>query len=744
MARVQARVATAWPSLVGLRSAAARRPVGDHVRGWVEHEIEQRRLFPWTAVLFGCGILLFFAADEPSLWAPLAGAGLAFAAAVACRARPVGLAVALGLAALFAGFAAGVIRTRTVAAPVLDRIRIVEVSGFVEAVEPRAAGTRLVLRVHEMAGVTPAERPRRIRVTSAAAVKAGDFVALRARLLPLPEPARPGGYDFGRDAYFRGLGAVGSVLGAPAIRPPPHPPDRALALAAAIDRARNAVAQRIATAIGGQAGALAAALVTGKRGLVEEETSAALRGAGIFHIVAISGLHMVLAAGTFFWLVRALLALSPAIALTVPIKKIAAVAAMAGAAAYCVFSGAAVSTERALVMILVMLGAVLFDRPALSMRNLAFAALIVLAREPDALLGPSFQMSYAAVAGLIAAAEWARARPVDPDAGFLPRPVKRALRAGQALAVTTVVASLATAPFAAHHFHTAYPLGLLGNLLALPVVSLAVMPLAVVGALAYPFGLDRPLWWLMGLGLEAVLAVADLVSGLAGATVPVPAFGAAALGLLALALVLTTLLVSPLRWLALVPAALGLWLAATPWRPDLYVDRTGAGAALRGPDGALVVVGRSSTFVIGQWLKADGDARGSDDPTLRAGSRCDALGCVGEVAGRAVAVVSDRRAFAEDCARAAVVVSRLRAPADCAALVFDAAFLAPHGAAALRWSPRGAEIVTSRRPGERPPWRARPRAAPAVAPAPAGRPAAARNDAGEEASPDPAEPVTPE
>ncbi|HVL72207.1 MAG TPA: DUF4131 domain-containing protein, partial [Beijerinckiaceae bacterium] len=209
MARVQARVAAAWPGLVGLRSAAARRPFGERVRGWIEREVAQRRLFPWTAVLFGCGILLFFAADEPSPWAPLSGAGLALAAAIACRARPVGLAVALALLALFAGFAAGVIRSRTVAAPVLDRIRIVETTGFVEAVEPRTAGVRFVLRVHEMAGVGPAERPRRVRVTSAAAVEAGAFVAVRARLLPLPEPARPGGYDFGRDAWFRGLGAVG-------------------------------------------------------------------------------------------------------------------------------------------------------------------------------------------------------------------------------------------------------------------------------------------------------------------------------------------------------------------------------------------------------------------------------------------------------------------------------------------------------------------------------------------------------
>ena len=209
----------------------------------------------------------------------------------------------------------------------------------------------------------------------------------------MPEAARPGGYDFARDAYFNRIGAVGSLTGKVEIRAPPSAPPYDLALNAAIDRARNALTRRIADVIGGQAGAVAAALVTGKRGLIDDDTNQILRGAGIYHIVSISGLHMVLAAGTFFWLARALLALSSFAALHWPCKKIAAVVAMIGATAYCVFSGSEVATERSLIMILVMLGAILIDRPALSLRNLALSALIVLAREPETILGPSFQMS---------------------------------------------------------------------------------------------------------------------------------------------------------------------------------------------------------------------------------------------------------------------------------------------------------------------------------------------------------------
>ncbi len=370
-------------------------------------EAERRRLFLWLPVAMGLGVLLYFAADrEPSLWAPAIGFGVAAGLACLLRTRPLPAGACIALAAVFAGFAAGVWRTADIGAPMLDRPRVAKITGFVESVEARDVGARLVLLITDVAGLALEARPRRVRVNiRSGTVAPGDHIVATARLLPPPGPARPGGYDFGRDAFFRGIGAVGSIAGKIAPAPPPSAIPMRLAFDAALDRARNALTARIASVGGGQGGAMGAALVTGKRGLITEATNNDLRAAGIYHIVSISGLHMVLAAGTIFWLVRALLALSQTIALSWPVKKIAAVAAMAGATAYCVFSGGDVATERSLIMTLVMLGAILVDRSALSMRNLALAALIVLLREPDALLGPSFQMSFGAVAALIAFAE---------------------------------------------------------------------------------------------------------------------------------------------------------------------------------------------------------------------------------------------------------------------------------------------------------------------------------------------------
>lgn len=675
----------------------------------LELEAERRRPFLWLPVATGVGILLYFAADrEPALWAPLTGFALSAIFAFALRTRRFASMACLAAAAAFAGFAAGVWRTADIAAPMLERPRIGKVTGFVESVEARDNGARIVLLLTEFAGMPAAERPRRVRVNiRAGSVAPGDHIAATARLLPPPGPARAGGYDFARDAFFRGIGAVGSIAGKIASAPAPHPMPTRLAVDVTIDRARNALTRRIAEVGGGQGGAVAAALVTGKRGLITEATNNDLRAAGIYHIVSISGLHMVLAAGTIFWLVRALLALSPTAALLWPIKKIAAVAAMLGATAYCIFSGSDVATERSLIMTLVMLGAILVDRAALSMRNLALAAMIVLLREPEALLGPSFQMSFGAVAALIAFAErWESRKRTEPPPS-LPWPLGPVWAAALGIVVTTLLATAATAPFGAYHFQTFNPFGLLGNAMALPFVSLFVMPAAVFGVLAYPFGLDWPAWALMGLASDVVLKVAHWVASIDHSTVMIAAFSPAVLTCFVLALLWLTLWTTAWRWLAAVPIVLGVAIAGKPERPEILIERDGSGLAVRGLDGRLAVAGKPSRFVLQQWLSADGDSRSPDDPTLRAGIACDQLGCVAQTADkRMISYTRDRLAIIEDCLRADLVVTAIPWSGACKARLIERMGLSRDGATSLYrtasgWSSRISEPSAADRPWSR-------------------------------------------
>lgn len=254
----------------------------------VGREAEQRRLFPWLAVAFGIGILLFFGLADGQPWLPapwLAGAAC-LGLTTRLGERPVARAAALATGFVFLGFAAAAWRVERVAAPVLARTMIAPLTGLIEALDEREEGARLIVRVETLGSLSDGERPQRVRVSfrKAPPLRPGDRLTATARLMPPPEAARPGGYDFARDAYFQGIGAVGSLIGPIAVAPAADAPP-GLRLAAALDDARNTFTRRIAGGYGGQPGAVAAALVTGKRGLIGPAANDALRAAGIYHVV---------------------------------------------------------------------------------------------------------------------------------------------------------------------------------------------------------------------------------------------------------------------------------------------------------------------------------------------------------------------------------------------------------------------------------------------------------------------------
>jgi competence protein ComEC len=702
----------ARPVLEALRNALS----AADIRAAALAETDARRLFLWLPVCLGIGIVLCFVADgAPSPSPAFAAMSVCLLAAWRLKARIAAFAFLVAASFVLAGFAAAAWRTNAAAAPILDRPAFVRFSAFVETVDAGPEGGRAVLAITSMETPFAVVKPQRVRVTfKGAAPRAGDHVTGQARLTPPPQPAFPGGYDFARDAYFLGLGAVGRWTGPFALAPAPVAMPWRTRLSAAIDNARTDMTNRIAAIIGGQAGALSAALVTGKRGLISDSVNDDMRAAGIYHIVSISGLHMVLAAGVFFWLARALLALLPGVAERRPVKKWAAVTAMVGAAAYCVFSGSEVATERSLIMTLTMLGAILFDRPALSMRNLAISALVVLLRQPETMLGPSFQMSFAAVAGMIAANEWWQSRRIarrEPSAwgGIV---LRRLWIAAAASIATTLIASVATAPFAAYHFQRLNPYSLIGNALAIPFVSFIVMPAAVAGALLMPFGLDAPVWSLMGLGSAKVVEVARYVADFQGSVRGIRAFPVSALALMSMGLVVVVLVRAPIRLAGLLPIAIGLALAARPAPPELMVDREGRGAVFRAADDKLAFLGRSaSRFTLDRWLAADGDLRKASDPTLRASAQCDRLGCVGRLRdGSPVALVLEADAFEEDCARAKIIITPLPAPDFCrkSAEVFDRQRLAASASIAVHRRGDRLDVATARPLDRWKPWFGRP------------------------------------
>jgi competence protein ComEC len=732
------------------------RPPLAFVRGWasrlslaLDEEWALRRPFLWLPAAAGAGAIFYLlAATEPVLW--IVGLVTVFWAMLATvfRAKRGLSALFIGLAALSGGEFCGGWRAARIDAPVLERTFVGELAGFVEEVDPRVQGVRFLLRLSEAQGLSQQKTPYRVRLTSrgAPALAAGDFVIVKARLLPPPHASLPGGYDFARDAYFARIGAVGNVLGSPQTVDPPEAPGWTLRFFAAVDRARNALALRVAKAIGGDNGAIGAAMVTGKRDLLSDTARETIRKAGIFHIITISGVQMTLVAGIFFVGLRRLMALSTELALNYPIKKWAAALAMLAACLYGLFTGSRVGSERALFMTLILLGSVLADRPALTMRNLAFAALAVIVTEPEALLGASFQLSFAAVAALVAVFESrvsARRRvntsrnapqsgtEAEAEARSLAENLVERSRHGVFGALfATFCATSATASFMAYDFHELSPYVLIGNPLTLAMIEFFAVPAALVGALLYPFGLDSLVWTYLGAGINLIMTLASWIGSAPGASIALPAFAPWSLACLTLAVLSVVLWRTwTLRLIALPLLALGLMGAASGGRFDLAVLPTGDMAALRDADGQLTILGKKrESFASEQWLRADADSR---DGAERAG-RCDSLGCVGVLRdGDSAALVLDEAAFHEDCARAKIVISPLYAPRSCAPeILLDRARLAETGAVTLSSGPKGLEWRTARAPGEDRPWSRAPRsrfgALPALAVQPS--PPAQQND----------------
>jgi competence protein ComEC len=701
--------------------------LGQSFRTALEIEIAERRIFLWLPVAAGSGAVSYLLAErEPSMLFAGFAAAVFGTLAVLLRGRRLGFVIAVGLCAVFVGLLSASFRTARVAAPVLDRIKVITLEGYIEEMDFRRAGARFLLRPERAEGLGAAELPYRVRLTlrRTPPFEAGTYVKLKARLLPPARASLPGGYDFARDAWFARIGAVGNVLGRIDVLAAPHPPDPVLALMMAVDRGRNALAARVDRIVGGEAGAIAAAMVTGKRDLLSDAAREIIRQAGIFHIITISGVQMTLVAGIFFVGLRRLLALSSTLALRYPIKKWAAAAAIVGAVAYDILTGSRVGTERALFMTMIMLLAVVMERQAFSMRNLGFAALLVILLEPEALLGASFQLSFAAVAALVAVYEAriaaAGRKGVSGAQEFGRKPIHRMSRRERlwhiaqeklghhpaALLFATFCATSATASFMAYDFHELSPYVLIGNPLTLTIIELFAVPGALLGTFLYPLGLDAFVWHYVGAGINFILWAARGIGSMPGSSIHLGAFAPWSLVFLALAVLSAVIWRTLILRASAIPLALiGLYGAAHGPSFDLAIAATGEAIALRGGDGRLVVLGhRPSAFAAEQWLRADADPREAREAIET--DACDKIGCVGILKdGRSVALVFDKAAFAEDCLRADVLVTPLRAPPGCAAaLVVDRDKLAETGSLALTTQGDGFAITTARAPGEYRPW----------------------------------------
>ncbi len=680
-------------------------------------DLERERWVLWLPVFFGLGISFYFSFSfEPPFWLGAAGMSLAGILALA-RLRlkwgPGGIVLAgwVLLGVFAAGFAAAQFRTASVEGPVLTgRVGPTSVTGRVTNVETFPNGSRVTLERSRISGIRADLTPEKIRLRlrgTQPPITVGNWLRLRAILSPPSPPAAPGAFDFQRQSYFRGLGGMGFSLGPAEIisgspisdSPGAGPGFFTLGLA----RLRQAVTARVLAGAEGRVGPVAAALMTGERRAIPPEIMDSIRDSGLAHLLAISGLHIGLIAGILFVGLRGLLALIPPLALHYPIKKWAAAFAILGAFAYALIAGATVPSQRAFLMIGLILAAVIVDRRGLTIRLVAWAALIILVVQPESLLGPSFQMSFAAVTALIVAYEAIseKRRFKEYTAGPWPPWVRRMGVYLAGVALTTLIASAATTPFAVYHFNRFADYGLAANLIAVPVTALWVMPWAVVAFGLMPVGLEAVALTPMGWGIEVVISVAETVASWPGAVTLVPAMPIFALAAIALGGVWLCLWRQRWRYLGLAGILAGMAAPLFVQPPDLLIDGQGRLLAVRTETGSVAFSSlRRARFNREMWLRRMGQDRARAKWPVRGTSAdqrlsCDLQGCLYRIGNRTVALSFAEGALTEDCWVADVVVSIVPVRRACPAkAVIDRFDLWRRGGHAFWLSETGVRIET--------------------------------------------------
>ncbi|HWA46037.1 MAG TPA: ComEC/Rec2 family competence protein [Hypericibacter adhaerens] len=687
--------------------------IGLRLGRWFAAERDQWLL--WAPVALGTGVAVYFGLrEEPPLWLGPGLAVLGILLCLLCRRQPglMGLAAAMTLVAL--GFGAAGLRTAWVAAPILERdIGPVRIAGRILDIEPLPSGQRLVLADPVIAGIAPDATPARLRIKlmrETPGLTPGDRVSLLGKLSPPAPPFAPGGFDFQRDAFFNGIGAIGFAFGGAEVETPGE--IAAGRLDTVIADIRAAISARILAVLPDQEGAMAVALVTGTQTAIDKPVMTAMRDSGLAHLLSISGLHVGFVAAILFFCTRALMALWPSLALRHPIKKWAALAAILGAGFYTLLAGSPIPTQRAFLMTGLVLLAVLVDRVAFSMRLIAWAAFVVLLIRPDAMIGPSFQMSFAAVMALIAAYEGSREwrAGLRADAG----PIRRTSLYLGGLVATSLIAGAATAPFAIYHFNRFSEYSVLANLMAIPLTGFWVMPWAVAACLLMPFGLEALALVPMGWGIDGIIWIAQTVAALPGAVLMLPAMPLAGLIMVTLGGLWLCLWHRPWRYAGIVPILAGMATMLLTQTPDILVAEDGKLLAVKAPDGELVLNTQRSSLAAETWLRRAGQSESDRWPGQGAGAggrlACDPLGCLYRNEGHLVALAWSTEALPEDCNRADLVIALepVRTPCPSAGRVIDRFDLWRQGGHAIWLEPGAVEVETVAESRGNRPWVARP------------------------------------
>jgi competence protein ComEC len=655
---------------------------------------EKDRFFLWIPFLLAIGIAVYFGStNEPPFWMGLTCLFISGVTTYYLRSYYIVFLTTLIITIVFAGFSSAQLRTIYLDTHVLIKdFGPAGIQGRIVKIQETEKGMKITLSHLQVARMRADLVPTMARLhlnTKKPIIKVGDWIETRGILKPVPAPAAPGSFDFQRHSYFQNIGAIGFIFGEIHILNKNDPQSQSIT--GFIDDFRKQIEHRINYVFKDQPDirAIGIAFLTGNKQTINEVTHEKVRASGLAHLLAISGLHIGLVASIIFFSLRFICAHIPYIALNFPIKKGAAVCAIMAALFFTLLTGASIPTIRAFIMTSIVLTGVLLDRKAISLRSVAWAAIIILLLYPESLLGPSFQLSFAAVTGLVAFYE--RRKIISSQS--------KTIDYFKDVLSSSFIASTATMPFAAYHFNRIALYGIGANLLAVPLTVFWIMPFGLIALILMPFSLDEYSLTIMGWGISILLWIADTTAQLPYAQLSISAFSNETLAFFTVGGLSLCLFTKKMKYVAILPISLACIFAIINPKPNILITPDGKLNAIRSEEGRILVSNqRHASFIKTAWVKRWGE---ENQPTEKFQKQlpCDPAGCSYEHAsGIQVIFNTDPMALNEDCQKADLLITPSSNPMICSKpkIIIDHVSLQSGGAQAIYFEDNKIKVVSDK------------------------------------------------
>ncbi len=555
---------------------------------------EKYNLILWFPVFQCAGILTYFSLNfEPSC---------AFTISIFLLLSPILILIAIlyrkyailciSLIAVLIGFTASKFRTDSVNTHILDKERYVkDIVATVKDINNKGSYEQFLL--YEIKNTKFKLDNIRISVRTKAeeGIKIGDQVKLSAKLFPPKIAPSEYAYDFARIAYYQKISATGFATSKIVL----YKKAEARKFQEYIESFRQYIYENLQQNTKKPHADIISALLIGKKDGIDQKTMNAIRDSGIAHLFAISGLHLSFVAGLFFIVFRNLFAISETLTLKYNTKKISAFFTILPTTFYLLITGMQISAQRAYIMVILVLVAIIIERKYRGLIAIAFAASVILIVEPEAILKPGFQMSFSAVLALVASYQ------INANKLFKIKIIKYFV----SIMISSIIASLATVPYTIYNFNYFSISGIITNLIAIPIVTLIIIPLGIIYVLLIPLGTQWIITPLMESPIDSVLYITNAIASLQYLVIPIRTFPASLIIIITLGLLWLCLWERNWRFFGIFFIVLGIFSRAMYTTPDILVSADNL--AVKEDDNLLYSLTRKNrNFVVKTWAKQNG------------------------------------------------------------------------------------------------------------------------------------------